>query len=44
MEKQKRTKSQISEMIQGYGFITPALNHFSLLCFSDSFRCIFILQ
>lgn len=25
MEKQKRTKSQISEMIQGYGFITPAL-------------------
>ncbi|QQC73848.1 sugar ABC transporter permease [Lactococcus garvieae] len=25
MKKQKRTKSQISEMIQGYGFITPAL-------------------
>ena len=25
MEKQKHTKSQISEMIQGYGFITPAL-------------------
>ena len=25
MEKQKRTKSQISEMIQAYGFITPAL-------------------
>lgn len=25
MEKQRRTKSQISEMIQGYGFITPAL-------------------
>lgn len=25
MEKQKRTKSQISEMIQGYEFITPAL-------------------
>ncbi len=25
MEKQKRTKRQISEMIQGYGFITPAL-------------------
>ena len=25
MEKQKRTKSQISEMIQGYGFIIPAL-------------------
>ncbi|MEY8537396.1 sugar ABC transporter permease [Lactococcus muris] len=25
MEKQKPTKSQISEMIQGYGFITPAL-------------------